>query len=154
MAKQCQTDSTSLDSLRSHVTVLATLFLLAARNIMPDSHSRGPMKLLPSCLLLLLVGFAASNLYAQYPDLEKRELKKNKIKGIFEYRQSPCDFDLVKSDAAQWNAAMWTDSRNWYDSSGNLTGEYEFNKYSAAPVIKSYKYDDQDSLVEPGGRLH
>jgi hypothetical protein len=94
------------------------------------------------------MGFASSSLFAQYPDLTKQELKKSKIKDISEHRHSPCDFDRERSTADQWKAGMWSDSRRGYDSRGNLDSEYYFSKFSAAPDIVAYKYDDNDSLVE------
>jgi YD repeat-containing protein len=94
-----------------------------------------------SWLTLLLVGFASSNLYAQYPPLGREDLKKNKIKEIMKSTYTSCNLD--PKDPDQWRAT----DRAFYDLRGNLTGWSDQGKWESLSM-QSYKYDDHDNQVE------
>jgi YD repeat-containing protein len=101
------------------------------------------MKPILSCLTLLLIGFPSSHLSAQlfnqYPPLSKEELRKNKIKSISEQSFSTCDvFDYKHLTTASAS----------YDARGNMTSSYRYGQWTGEPQISSYKYDDQDNIIE------
>jgi hypothetical protein len=99
------------------------------------------MKPLLSCLMLLLVGFASSSLYAQYPEVENEEWRKNKIKTTTDVTYS-CHLDAHKND-------LYAIHSRGYDSRGNLIYDsYRGRELEDTLRVTAYKYDDKNNAIE------
>jgi YD repeat-containing protein len=114
----------------------------AARNIMPNGQPGRlpPMKPLLLGLILPLVCFASSNLYAQYPAAENEEWRRNKIKEVRDL-----DFSCHPDPKAprRFEEAYISD----YDSRGNLISYSTQRKWDEYPSVTTYKYDDKDNAI-------
>jgi len=106
------------------------------------------MKSLLSFLMLLLVGFTSSNLYAQWPPSGqfapseeqlkyKEEMRKNKVAS-----QHRSDGYCTRSN----NGGV--DATTKYDARGNLTYASYSSTYDLRGSQMTYKYDDKDNIIE------